>query len=300
MRAILTLVLTGSLSVTACGSGTPADGDDDRVSVVASVYPLAEAARRIGGDAVRVVELTPPGVEPHDLELAPDDIEAIATADVVLYAGGGFQPAVEDALGEASGVLADVTAGVRSLPPPPDDEASELAADPHVWLDPARFVTIAARVEDALTDATGADGRFAEAARSFERELDALDAAFRAGLATCESRLLVVSHAAFGYLADAYDLEQQAISGLSPEAEPDPQRLAELEQLVTSEGVGTVFVEELVSPAVGETLAAEAGITTAVLDPLEGLSQAKLDAGEDYLSVMRANLEVLRDGLGCD
>jgi zinc transport system substrate-binding protein len=108
-----------------------------------------------------------------------------------------------------------------------------------------------------------------------------------------------VNHAAFGYLAEAYDLDQEAISGLSPEAEPDPQRLAELEELVRSEGVRTVFVESLASSAVGETLATEAGVTTAVLDPLEGLTQAQVDAGDDYLSVMRANLEALRDGLGC-
>jgi zinc transport system substrate-binding protein len=108
-----------------------------------------------------------------------------------------------------------------------------------------------------------------------------------------------VSHAAFGYLADAYDLDQEAISGVSPEAEPDPQRLAELRDVVSSEGVTTVFVESLVSPAVGETLAEEAGVTTAVLNPLEGLTPEQIEAGEDYLSVMRANLEALRDGLGC-
>jgi zinc transport system substrate-binding protein len=300
MRAILTLMASGAVAVSgvACGGGTPSDGGDGRIAVVASIYPLAEAARRIGGDAVEVVELTPPGVEPHDLELTPDDIEAIATADVVLYAGGGFQPAVEDALGDATGVVVDVTADVRTLPPPDGELEDEIAADPHVWLDPTRYATIVDRVSDALGEAAG-DGGFADAARAFDEDLARLDAEFRSGLSSCESRLLVVNHAAFGYLAEAYDLDQEAISGLSPEAEPDPQRLAELEELVRSEGVRTVFVESLASSAVGETLATEAGVTTAVLDPLEGLTQAQVDAGDDYLSVMRANLEALRDGLGC-
>jgi zinc transport system substrate-binding protein len=109
-----------------------------------------------------------------------------------------------------------------------------------------------------------------------------------------------VSHAAFGYLADAYDLRQEAVAGTSPEAEPDPRRLAELRTLVRDGGVTTVFTEPLVSPAVAETLAAETGATTAVLDPLEGLSAERRAAGEDYGSVMRDNLEALRDGLRCD
>jgi zinc transport system substrate-binding protein len=308
MRAILTLIALLAVAAASCGDAA-SSADDGRLTVVASFYPIAEAARQVSGDDVEVVELTPAGVEPHDLELAPDDIEAIATADVVLYAGGGFQPAVEDALGEASGVAVDVTADLTSLPATEagqDDEADhedqadheELGADPHVWLDPTRFAAIVRRVAQALGEADPGAGSL-EREASYEAALKALDGAFRDGLNDCASRLLVVSHAAFGYLADAYDLHQEPISGVSPEAEPDPQRLAELRDVVTSEGVTTVFVESLVSPAVGETLAEEAGVTTAVLNPLEGLTPEQIDAGEDYLSVMRANLEALRDGLGC-
>ena len=111
--------------------------------------------------------------------------------------------------------------------------------------------------------------------------------------------MLITNHAAFGYLAAAYDLDQRAISGLAPEAEPDPGRIAELAAEAEREGVTTVFTEELVSAEVAETLASEAGLATAVLSPLEGLSEERAAAGEDYLSVMRANLEVMRDGLGC-
>jgi zinc transport system substrate-binding protein len=312
MRAVLTLILSLAVAGASCGSSSPTEGDANTLTVVASFYPIAEAARRAGGNAVDVVELTPPGVEPHDIELTPDDIEAIATADVVLYAGGGFQPAVEDAIGEAQGLAVDVTSGISTLPPRPEEEHAEedhaeegeehveLAADPHVWLDPTRYAAMASAIAHALDEADGESSTaFEDALDRFEAELGALDNEYSEGLADCDSRLLVVNHAAFGYLADAYDLEQEAISGLSPEAEPDPQRLAELRDLVISEGVTTIFVESLVSQAVGETLAEEAGVTTAVLNPLEGLTQEQLDAGEDYLSVMRTNLDVLRDGLGC-
>ena len=309
MRAILTLISAVGLLAVGCDRAALED-DPSTLTVVASFYPLAEAARRAGDDAVEVVELTPPGVEPHDLELTPDDIEAIATADVVLYAGGGFQPAVEEAIGEADGVVIDVTADLATLPPAEGDGGDEehaeedhedaLEADPHVWLDPTRYAEMVRTVGETLDRRDrGSATTYADAAQPFIDDLEELDREFREGLAACASRFLVVNHAAFGYLADAYDLEQEAISGVSPEAEPDPQRLAELRDLVVTEGVTTVFVESLVSTAVGETLAAEAGVDTAVLNPLEGLTQEQIDAGEDYLSVMRENLESLRDGLGC-
>src|SRR5829696_9673406 len=188
MRSILTLITASAVLAVACGDDAPA-ARDARTAVVASFYPIAEAARQVGGNAVDVVELTPAGVEPHDLELAPDDIEAVATADVVLYAGGGFQPAVEDALPEATGVVADVTDGLASLPSTVDEldeeghddeghDDEELAADPHVWLDPTRFEAMVGNVADALGQA---DPRIDAAGSSaaYGAELEALDAAFR-------------------------------------------------------------------------------------------------------------------------
>jgi zinc transport system substrate-binding protein len=294
------------LAVALLGSACGGDGDEaspGSIGVVASAYPLVEAAERVGGDLVSVRNLTPPGVEPHDLELAPDDLEALLSADLVLYVGGGFQPAVEEAAGEGEGRAVDVLSGVATLPPPGSGaEAADPQAtvDPHVWLDPTRYATIVEEVADALSavDPSNADSYRANA-EAFAAELDALDAGIRAGLATCSSRTIVVSHAAFTYLADAYGLRQEAISGIAPESEPDPARLAELKEFVEREGITTVFTEELVPPEVAETLAREAGVATAVLDPLEGLTQAQLDAGEDYGSVMRRNLETLRGALDC-
>lgn len=288
MRMILTLVsglavLAASLS--GCGSPEPAD---DRVRVVAAFYPLAFAAEQVGDDRITVTPLTPPGVEPHDLELTPGDLETIAEADVVLYLGGGFQPAVEEAVeAEATGIAHDALSGLETLP---GDEG----ADPHVWLDPNRFASMAEAIAGVLREA-GATGD----ARDLVARSEDLDAEFRGGLADCDSRVLVTNHAAFAYLADAYELRQEAISGISPESEPDPARLAELAAEAEAAGVTTVFTEELASPEVAETLAAEAGLDTAVLNPLENLSDEQVAVGEDYFSVMRANLDALRLGLRC-
>jgi zinc transport system substrate-binding protein len=286
----------------ACGSSNEVR-DGDGLVVVTSFYPLDEAAQRVGGDLIRVENLTPPGVEPHDLELAPDDLEAIVAADVVLYIGGGFQPAIQEGVSDAEGIVLDVldAAGPLRSPTPTEEQGkAAVTADPHVWLDPMRYAGIVDAVSETLSRARPSQGpMFRSGAAEFRAELAALDREFADGLASCRSRTIVVNHAAFGYLAEAYDLEQLSISGISPEAEVDPARLAELKSLVEREGVTTIFTEELASPAVAETLAKEARVETSVLNPLEGLTPEQLDAGEDYLSVMRENLDALRSGLGC-
>jgi zinc transport system substrate-binding protein len=298
-RAALVGASLASLLSGCSRSGSAAEVD--RVSVVASFYPLAEAASKVGGDLVSVQNLTPPGVEPHDLELAPDDIEAIANADVIVYLGGGFQPAVEDALAEAEHAVKVDALNAVALNAAPASEAEEgLTVDPHVWLDPARFEEIVRAVADGLAKADPAnEATYAANAQAYVAQIAALDQEFRAGLSDCERTTIVTSHEAFGYLADAYGLTQVGILGLSPEAEPDPRRLAELRDLVEREGVTTIFAEELVSPKVAETLANEAGVQVAVLNPIESLTDAQEQAGEDYLSLMRENLDTLRKALDC-
>jgi zinc transport system substrate-binding protein len=292
------------VSLVACGGGSAEDEEGELV-VVASFYPLAEAARRVGGPDVTVHNLTPPGVEPHDLELAPDDLELLLMADVVLYVGAGFQPAVQDAMADVEGRAVDTLEGIRTLEPEGggeehEGEAAEITADPHVWLDPILYAEIVDRVADVFADVSPQRADAVRAnAQAFEAELRSLDEEFTAGLEDCDGSALVVNHAAFGYLAAAYGLEQRPISGISPEAEVDPAHLAELRDLVEREGITTIFTEELASPEVAETLAAEAGVRTDVLNPLEGLTEEQVDAGEDYLSVMRQNLLALKDGLGC-
>ena len=292
-------LLAVALLLSGCGSTSSSTGDGE--SVVASFYPLAEAASRVGGDLVSVQNLTPPGVEPHDLELAPDDIEAISNADVIVYLGGGFQPAVEDALAEAEdAVTVDALNAVATNAAPASEAEEVLTVDPHVWLDPARYEEIVRAVADALAKADPAnESTYAANAQAYFAQIAALDEELRAGLSDCARTTIVTSHEAFGYLAGAYGLTQVGILGLSPEAEPDPRRLAELRDLVERERVTTIFAEELVSPKVAETLANEAGVEVAVLNPIESLTDAQEKAGEDYLSLMRENLDTLRKALDC-
>ncbi len=288
MQPFGTLALCLAVALSACGGS--GGGDDGKVSVVAGFYPLAEAAARIGGDRVAVANLTPAGSEPHDLELRSADVDRIEGAAVVLYLGRGFQPAVEEAAGRAEGEVVDLLAATGI----PDD------GDPHVWLDPTLMARIAERVRTALVEADPAGRATYEAnAAAYTADITALDAAYRQGLDQCARRVIVTSHDAFGHLARRYGLTEDAITGLSPESEPDPERLSELASKVRAEGVTTIFYEALVSPRVAETLARETGARTAVLDPIEGITEDDQARGRTYESAMTENLSALRTALGC-
>jgi zinc transport system substrate-binding protein len=283
MRIVPALLLA-ALATAAC---SPVSSGGSK-GVVAAFYPLAFAAEQIGGRSTHVHNLTPPGAEPHDIELTPRDVARIQTAGVILYLSHGFQPAVEQAVKGAHGKLVDVLSGI-GLRRGVGDEAGR--SDPHVWLDPVLFARIVRRVGAAL-------GRPTRAA-ALARKVLALDGEYRAGLAHCARREFVTSHAAFGYLAARYRLHQIPITGIDPESEPSPKRLRALIALVRREHVTTVFFERLVSPKLAETVARNAGAKAAVLDPIEGLTPAEQAHGADYLTLMRQNLQSLRSALGC-
>jgi len=286
MRIVLAAAVVVCAAAPAAGCGSSrADGGRD---VVAAFYPLAWAAEAVAGGTATVRDLTPSGAEPHDVELSPREVARLQRADVVLYVSHGFQPAVERAVADTTGTRVDALAGLR-LRAGTGDEAGTV--DPHVWLDPVRFARVVRRVGVALGRPQRGD---AVAARVL-----ALDRDYRDGLAHCARRGFVTSHGAFGYLAARYALRQVSITGIDPESEPSARRLGALVDLVRREHVRTVFFERLVSPGLARTVAREAGATTAVLDPLEGLTQAEERRGDTYLSVMRRNLAALREALGC-
>jgi zinc transport system substrate-binding protein len=280
------LVLTG-LVVGLAGCGSTDEGASG--GVVAAFYPLAYAAQQVDGGA-SVTNLTPSGAEPHDLELTARDVSEVRDAAMVFYLGEGFQPSLEAAITGRTGPSLDVLDGLGLLRGT-GERADRLELDPHVWLDPLLFAEIARAMAVALGHPAAADELVAR--------LHELDREFAAGLKSCRRRQIVTSHAAFGYLAKRYDLVQVPLSGLSPEAEPTPRALEDAVADVRATGATTIFFETLLSPALAETVARQTGATTAVLNPLEGLTQDQIDAGDDYFSVMRENLAALREALEC-
>ncbi len=267
------------------------------------MYPLQFVAERVGGDLVTVHSLTPAGAEPHDLELTPKDVAAVEDADLVVYLSD-FQPAVDDAIEGASATTFDAADSADlSLTFTPIEEGEEHqdeadSVDPHFWLDPIRLAAVGAALADSLSAQDPANAAtYRDNAEELASDLADLDAEFAAALASCADTNLVTSHNAFGYLAARYGLTQRGITGLTPEEEPSAAQLAEIATYVTENDVQTIYFETLVSPAVAETVADETGAKTAVLDPIEGLSETS--EGDDYLAIMRANLRHLQDGQPC-
>lgn len=299
LPALSALAALAMVTAAACAGGDrgPSAGSAGRVSVVTGFYPLAVAAERVGGAGVAVDNLTPAGAEPHDLELSTREVEKALDADVVLVMGKEFQPAVEEVAAGRDGLTVELLSALP-LSEGPGSEAT--ASDPHVWLDPILMIEIVGQVEAVLSRAEPSGSEeFRANAAAFVRQLESLHQRYAEALSSCAQDVIVVSHDAFGWLAARYGLRQEALAGLAPEAEPDPRRLAELAEVVRSQGVTTIFTETLVSPDVAETLSREAGVGTAVLNPLEGITEEERSRGADYVSIMDDNLEVLTAALRC-
>ncbi|WP_035849345.1 metal ABC transporter substrate-binding protein [Kitasatospora azatica] len=303
--ALAATAVTGSLLLTACGGSSSAQSADGKLNVVASFYPMQYLAEQIGGEHVNVTDLTAAGTEPHDLELTAKQVAAVQNAGTVLYLKG-LQPTVDKAVAQSrSAHIVDATAFSPLVDHHLDEGSTATdghdhpgdAGDPHIWLDPTRYAAVAKGVGAELAKADPAHAAdYQKNTDDLVARLATLDQGFQSGLKGCTNKAFVTSHAAFGYLADHYGLEQIAINGVDPESEPTPARLAQIQQAAKDHGVSTIFFETLVSPKLAESVAKDLNLKTAVLDPLEGVKDAKND---NYLSVMQQNLTNLRAALGC-
>ncbi|WP_246369998.1 metal ABC transporter substrate-binding protein [Saccharibacillus deserti] len=313
---------------------TPASAD--KLKVEASFYPMYEFARQVGGDLADVKLLVPSGTEPHDWEPTPQDIARIEESDMLVYNGAGMESWIEQVLDASSNtellaVEASDNIGVmKASEEEGHDHAHEEAAaeeahdhahegeseaahdhdheeasghdhgglDPHVWLSPRLAVQEVRNIQAAFAkaDPDHAD-QYKSNADAYAAKLEALDSEFKEGLSGTKRTDFITQHAAFGYLARDYGLTQVPIAGLSPDQEPAAKEMSEVVEFAKKHDVKTIFFETLVSSKVAETIASEVGAETSVLNPLEGLTEEEMAAGDDYLSVMRANLEALRTAL---
>ncbi|MGW0081406.1 metal ABC transporter substrate-binding protein [Streptomyces sp. NPDC003393] len=304
LAASTTLAL-GTLS--ACSTGSAA-GSTDKFDVVASFYPMAFLAERIGGSHVHVTSLTQPGQEPHDLEISARQTARLQESDAALYLKG-LQPSVDKAIAQSEIRTKIDAASLTTLEEHGNEVGGHAAAhdthqgeetggkDPHVWLDPVRYAQIAEGVGEAFEKGDpdhAADYRKNTAA--LVKQLNELNTRFKDGLAHTRTKVFITTHAAFGYLAERYGLTEEAINGLDPESEPSAARVKDLETMAEADGVTTVFYETLVSGSTAKTIAADAGLRTDVLDPIEGIT--KKSRGTDYFSVQEANLKALQQALG--
>ncbi|TYP87469.1 metal ABC transporter substrate-binding protein [Blastococcus xanthinilyticus] len=270
-------------AVSGCG-GSPAGASDGTLDVVVSSYPLQYVAEEVGGEQVTVTNLVPPGGDTHGLELAPRDVVTVGEADLVVHLPGGLQPGVDQVLDQQ--------------PPEHLVDAATVAdrgADPHFWLDPLRLAELGRLVADelaALDPDSAAD--YAAAADRLADSLAGIDEEYAEALAPCQGATLLATHEAFGYLTDRYGLRQVGVAGLDPQVEPPPSRVRAAADAVRESGARTIFFETAAGSSVAEVLAADLGLDTAVLHPIE-----RVLADETYPELMAANLQALRTGLVC-
>lgn len=318
--SLLILAFVLVFTLTACGPKSSGSIVEGKVNVVTTFYPIYEFTREIGGDDINAINLLPVGVEPHDWTPRSQDIVNTSKAQLFLYNGAGLEgwvPNFLKGLDSSSKVEAvEVSKGIDLIMTDEDDghdhggsgeedhheedadhnshSGDSLHTDPHTWVSPKSAIIMARNIKDSLesVDPEHKDG-YEERYKKLAERLQALDSKFEQELTKLPNHEIVVSHQAFSYLARDYGLEQHAIMGLSPDAEPRGQDLVNLAKLVKDEGIKYIFFEELVSDKLAKTLAAEAGVSTMVLNPVEGLTAEQEKNGDNYFTLMEKNLQNL-------
>ncbi len=299
--SLIVLLVLATISAVFIWKGEERERDDFRVEVVTSFYPLAYLVEEIGGPHVRVVNLTPPGVESHDFEPTLRDLARMEKVDIFFYNGAGLEPWVPKFLSGGFGYphsIVNMSEGIAQEGTLLIHEGNTI--DPHIWLDPAIFFQQALLVREALIKADPErKPYYDERTNILLAKLEILDGDFLQGLQECLHRDIIVSHKAFGYMARAYGLVATSIAGISPDEEPSAKALADLVALAREKNINHIFFESSENVRLSETIAREVAGETLVLHTLESLTLEESKKGENYITIMYKNLANLRTALQC-
>ncbi|ANZ98581.1 zinc ABC transporter substrate-binding protein [Carnobacterium divergens] len=301
------LLLSILFVVAGCGNKQET-AKTDKLQVVTTFYPMYDFTKNVVGDNGEVSVLMKAGTEPHDYEPSAKDIAKIADSDVFVYNSEEMETWVGSVLKNIDTkktVVIDASKEIKLLEGSHEEEDEDHdhdheghshAHDPHVWLDPVLAKEEVNAIKEGLIQADKTNkASYEKNAKTYSDKLDALNEKFEAGLKDAKNRTFVTQHAAFAYLAARYDLKQVAISGISPDQEPSPAKLAELNDFVKENNIKVIYFEETASPKIAKTLAKETGATLAVLSPIEGITKEDQDQGIDYIKVMENNLKALQE-----
>ncbi|MBL0387113.1 zinc ABC transporter substrate-binding protein [Tumebacillus sp. ITR2] len=303
-KKVISLLALTALLATGCTTSTDAKASH-KLKIVTTFYPMYDFAKHVAGDRADVTLLIPANVEPHDWEPTPQDLIKIQNADVFVYNGAGLEGWVDKTLQSLHRDNLKVVEASKGLPlldgqeqEEHTDRSDEHPMDPHVWLDPVLAQQQVKVIQQALSDLDPANAaHYQDDAGSYIRQLQDVDNAYRDVTSNAPRKDFVTSHSAFGYLAKRYGLEQIPISGLNPDIEPTTTQVADVVKIARDRKTPVIYFESLVSPKIAEMVAQEIGCETAVLDPLEGLSEEEQAQHMDYVTVMERNLEALKKSL---
>jgi zinc transport system substrate-binding protein len=277
------------ISLSGC-SGTGRNGEQDgKIDVVVSFNPMAELAKAVGGDKIDIYTIVPDGAEPHDFELKAKDIEYISNSKIFLFNGAGMESWAADAItasGNSGLIAVDASAGCDLI-------SSGGVPDPHTWLSLKMSKIQALNIKNALVQADPENkAYYEENYSSFSSEIDQLYEEYKAKFDRLPNKNFVTGHAAFAYFCRDFGLKQSSIENVFAEGEPTAKKIAELVDYCRANNVHTVFMEELASPKVSETLANEIGAKVEKIYTLESS-----EGSESYLDGMKKNLSLVFESL---
>lgn len=304
-------ILVALIILSSCSSGN-VKPESGKITVYTSFYTMYDFTMKIGGDKVNVINMVPAGMEPHEWEPSPKDIAGLSKASLFIYSGAGMESWAGKVLESINNDNLIAVETSKQIPleksehshehegTEQDEEGSHDSHeyDPHVWLNPMYAKIQMKAIKDALVQADPENSRYYEENFNYYAEkLDQLDKKYKEAASSFSRKEIVVSHAAYGYLCSAYGLEQLALEGTASGSEPDSGTMGKIIDFVTEHDVKVIFYDGFSSSKVADQVARETGARTAVLNPLEGISDDDLKAGKDYFSVMEENLKALSDAL---
>ncbi|MGP1599553.1 MAG: metal ABC transporter solute-binding protein, Zn/Mn family [Dialister pneumosintes] len=296
--AALALGVSIALAFSGCGSQTPAKQDTtEKIKVVASFDAMKEITQAIGGNKVDVTTIIPEGIEPHDYELKTSDVQKLQEAKLFVYNGLGMEAWADKAIQTASADNLMSVALAEHVQPieltDPEEIEEHGAYDPHAWLGLTSAKEEASAVKDALIKISPEDKEYFEKNyMAFADEIDKMQEEYMKKVANATRKEIVTGHAAFGYLCRDLGISQESVEDVFASGEPSAQKLAALTDFCKAHNVKVIFTEDLVSPAVSETLAKEAGAKAEAIHTIESAED-----GMTYLARMKDNLNKIAEAL---
>lgn len=305
---LMLLTLVSAICITGCGNSNVQNNnssentdksvaeieDEGNIKVYASICPLYDFAKEIAKDRADVELVIPIGQEPHDYEPENNEIQALENADVFIYNGAGLESWTDKVIKSLDNdglVTIEASKGVNLLE---DEEGT----DPHTWLDPTNAVIEAQNICEGLKKADSENAEFYEMNfKALRSELEDLDVAYTETLKDTAKKDIIVSHEAFGYLCNAYGLNQKGIKGLNAESEPDAKTMANIIDFVRENDIKVIYTEDIIDTKVADTIAAETGAKTIFLNPIESFTDEEIENNDSYITIMQKNLKNLEEGL---
>ena len=276
------------------------------LQVLATFYPLLDFAQNVGGDKVNVTLLVPETVDVHEFEPTPSSIEAVASANVLVYNGAGLEPWIGDVVSAADNsklVQVDTSQGIQLLPVSAEFQKDNRTIDPHIWLDPLNAKQQVNNILQGLIKADPADTQyFTQNAQTYDAKLDALNAQIISITTSpnVKTHYFITFHEAFAYFAKQYNLTQLPISGPFEE-EPTPSDIQNVITAIHQYHLLYVGYESLENPAISQSIASQTNATLVPMNPIEGLTAQEKAAGDNYISLMQAtvaNIQLALDNVG--